>query len=66
MVDWIRIGANLNRSRINQLDSLIKYPVSRSQVLDAILEYCLKSPEFLQAIINNEQDKINARIENSI
>ena len=62
MADWIRVNTCINKERVKQLDQLIKFPVSRSQVLDAILEYCLKSPEFLRSIIEHEQEKINARI----
>ena len=56
------VSAHMKKENIKQLDSFIEFPVSRSQVLDAIVEYCLKSPEFLKQIINLEQDKINAKI----
>ena len=59
----MRVSANLNKERVKQFDSFIIAPVSRSQVIDAIIEYTLKSPEFLKAIVNNEQDKINRLIE---
>ena len=56
------VSANLSKENITQLDSLIELPVSRSQVLDALLSYALKSPEFLKALINNELEKINSKI----
>ena len=56
------VSAHMKKENIKQLDSFIEFPVSRSQVLDAILEYCLKSPEFLKDIINREQEKIDAKI----
>ena len=58
----MRVSAIIDKERVKQLDSFIEKPVSRSQVLDAIIEYCLKSPDFLRAIINHEQDKINTKI----
>lgn len=61
-MSWVRVCANLNKERVKQLDGFIIKPVSRAQVLDAILEYTLRSPEFLQAIVNNEQEKINRKI----
>lgn len=63
------VSAHYKESRIRELDGFIEFPVSRSQVLDAILEYVLRSPEFLKQIINHEQEKINVKIaasENSI
>jgi metal-responsive CopG/Arc/MetJ family transcriptional regulator len=62
-MSMMRVSANLNKERVKQFDSFIIAPVSRSQVIDAIIEYTLKSPEFLKAIVNNEQDKINRLIE---
>ena len=56
------VSANLSKENIEQLDGFIELPVSRSQVLDALLSYALKSPEFLKAIINNELEKINNKI----
>ena len=56
------VSAHMKKENIKQLDSFIEFPVSRSQVLDAIVEYCLKSPEFLKDIINREQEKIDAKI----
>ena len=58
----IIVSAYCNKEKIKQLDSYIKSPVSRSQVFDAMIEYVLKSPEFLHALINNELEKINAKI----
>ena len=62
-MDWVRVNAVINRDRVKQLDSLIEFPVSRSQVIDAILEYSLRSPEFIKAIIDNEREKIERMIQ---
>lgn len=64
-MSWIRVSAVCNKERIKQLDDFIKPPVSRSQVIDAIIEYVLKSPDFLKQIINHEQEKIETKITNS-
>ena len=61
----IIVSAYCSKEKIKQLDSFIKSPVSRSQVFDAMIEYVLKSPEFLHALINNELEKINVKIQNS-
>ena len=61
-MSWVRVSSVCNKDRIKQLDAIIIPPVSRSQVIDALLEYSLKSPEFLKALINNELEKINAKI----
>ena len=59
------VSAHMKKENVKQLDSFIEFPVSRSQVLDAIVEYCLKSPEFLKQIINHELEKINVKIQSS-
>ena len=61
----IIVSAYCSKEKIKQLDSYIKSPVSRSQVFDAMIEYVLRSPEFLHALINNELEKIENKI-NSI
>lgn len=64
-MEWLRVSAVCKKENIKQLDGFIVFPVSRSQIIDALIEYSLRSPEFLQALINNELEKINVKI-NSI
>ena len=56
------VSAHYNKERIKQLDQFIKFPVSRSQVLNAILSKVLESPEYLNDIINHEREKIERKI----
>lgn len=59
------VSGHYQKEYIEQLDALIKFPVSRSQVLNAILKKVLESPDFLQQIINHEQEKIERKIATS-
>lgn len=59
------VSAVYDKDNIKQLDGFIVPPVSRSQVLNALLKQALRSPEFLLDLINNEQEKINSKIANS-
>lgn len=58
------VSAVYDKENITQLDGFIKFPVSRSQVLNALLKQALRSPEFLQDLINNEQERITNMINN--
>uniref|UniRef100_A0AAT9JGC7 ORF21 n=1 Tax=Nitrosopumilaceae spindle-shaped virus TaxID=3065433 RepID=A0AAT9JGC7_9VIRU len=59
------VSAVYDKDNIKELDGFIKAPVSRSQVLNALLKQALRSPEFLKDLINSEQEKINSKIANS-
>ena len=56
------VSAVYDKDNITQLDGFIKFPVSRSQVLNALLKQALRSPEFLQDLINSEREKIESKI----
>lgn len=56
------VSAHYDKELIKQLDSVIKFPVSRSQVLNAILSKILENPDYLNQIINHEREKIERKI----
>lgn len=59
------VSAHYDKNNIKMLDQVIKFPVSRSQVLNAILAKVLENPDYLNAIINHEQEKIERKIAES-
>lgn len=54
---------NLDQDNIKRLDAIVQHPVSRSDIVDSMIEYVLQTPyileHFVQSKLNEMQIKVN-------
>lgn len=55
-------GVNVNADNLKILDQYVIAPCSRSDVIDEIIAYVIKSPEFLKSLVDNKLEQIKNSI----
>lgn len=61
----VRTSMNIEENILKQLDALIIAPVSRSDVLNALLQYILQQPDMITHLVKCELREIEYRIATS-
>lgn len=54
---------NIEQDLISKLDAIVINPVSRSDVLNDLLEYALKSESYLESIVSNRLDVMRSLVD---
>jgi hypothetical protein len=57
---------NLKKNNIARLDLLRSEPVTRSELMDALLEYLLDNPDFVCGFVREIQNKTLKKVEECI